>query len=362
MIAEAQSRFSGLEKGFQVGRRKKFAFPAVAAVAFATVLKDVGRCLCVPLVLPMSPRVRRTCCYCLTGEIPWPSEEYSSFEQACQEAVLRNRRLCLQAGSLAQLGDQSFQLRRNRDRLHICGGDGAEGGSSVIEGSGHSVFNLAGRHCSLFLEGVTLRHTASSAAGDGSDIGAAIFAMSKSRTELCNVSVTSLSGLGLWLVQSAELTAQRSSLLGCGRSGLAMFGHSVAKLELCELATCAVHGACARGDTQLTMRDCRVRDCGRRGVYAYQRSKLLMRGCRVTGTRDAERAGVELAAARPGDGVSGCVEGCVVSQNAGAGIRLRGAVSHQLSDNSCSGNGGKDLLVERGSDNDAWPQAVTSLA
>eukprot|EP00933_Yihiella_yeosuensis_P026118 TRINITY_DN20263_c0_g4_i3.p1 TRINITY_DN20263_c0_g4~~TRINITY_DN20263_c0_g4_i3.p1 ORF type:complete len:233 (-),score=38.93 TRINITY_DN20263_c0_g4_i3:499-1197(-) len=143
------------------------------------------------------------------ASIHWPSQNFQNFEAACKAAVDLAVPLHLQPGTRVQMGDDVFQIRGNRDVLRImCSGEG------FIEGSGHSIFSVYGRHSSLELHGINLRHIARSKSGDGTDVGAAIFAMGRSATKLFNSSVTSVSGLGIWLVQEASLNAQDVKLLG----------------------------------------------------------------------------------------------------------------------------------------------------
>lgn len=283
----------------------------------------------------------------------WPSEAAGgSFAAACEAAVSSGRPLHLEDGCCARLS-QTLHLRQNRDQLRIIGE-----GNSVIEGSGHSVFGLSGRHARLELCGVTLRHTAPTVTGDGHDVGAALFMMGKSEVDLFEVTLSSTNGLGIWMVQSPRLRAQASSIQDCGRSGLAMFGAASAVLEGCVVNRCAVHGACARGRTHLTLLACKVSSCGRRGVYAYQSSTLHMSSCSVCNTQDASRAAVEVAGARNGDTVHARLSHCHISENNGAGLRVRGAVEHVLEGNVCRSNGMVDLHFAVGDENGIWPLAL----
>lgn len=283
------------------------------------------------------------------GEVHWPSSRYRCFDEACEDAVLSKRPLRLESGVKAELRN-TFTIKGNRDVLSI-----RSSRFGYIESSAYSMFSLSGKHSILRLQGIYLNHTAKSEVGNGSDVGAAVFAMGHSRLELYDSEVTSSSGLGLWLVQSANLEAKTSRLSSCGRSGLAMFGHASALLQSCGIVNCAIHGLCARGDTNLSLSDCDIQDCVRRGVYAYQRSRLFMEDCRVTGTQDASRAAVEIAGARPSDDVQALIKNCFVTNNVGAGIRLRGAVKCKLYGNKFSGNSVSDVLQEEGEDNGAWP-------
>merc|ERR1712039_982498 len=108
-----------------------------------------------------------------------------------------------------------------------------------------------------------------------------------------------------------------------------------AAVNNCRFQRCAIHGVCARGRSQLTLHACEVVSCGRRGVYSYQNSTLDMADCCVRGTSDTSRAAVEGAGAREGDSVHVSIRRCCLRENAGACIRLRGAVLHSLEENTC---------------------------
>ncbi|CAK0902248.1 unnamed protein product [Prorocentrum cordatum] len=297
-----------------------------------------------PAAVPAAP---------VEGPLLWPGSGGSgSFLEACGAALLQRRELQLAPGSCVRLRE-TVRLQRNKDALRITGL-----GDCVIESSAYSAFHLVGRHARLELRNLSVRHVAPTLVGDGSDVGAAISLMARSVAELADVSVVSVSGLGIWLVQSAHLSMRASRVADCGRSGVAMFGHSSALVEGCAVSSCAIHGLCARGNTSLAVRDCEVVDCGRRGVYVYQSGELDMRACHLARTRDPSRAAVEAAGSRPGDAVRARVVACRVLQNAGAGVRLRGAVAHELAGNECRGNGAADLVVMRGEVNGDYPVAL----
>eukprot|EP00927_Polykrikos_kofoidii_P068834 TRINITY_DN64181_c0_g1_i1.p1 TRINITY_DN64181_c0_g1~~TRINITY_DN64181_c0_g1_i1.p1 ORF type:complete len:470 (+),score=70.27 TRINITY_DN64181_c0_g1_i1:39-1412(+) len=281
--------------------------------------------------------------------IYWPAEGQISFETACEKAVIEKRPLSLANGVHATL-DKSFEMRKGREVLRIFGGE-----ASVIEGFGHSIFTLAGRGTTLELHNVDLRHATPSMSGDGKDVGGALFLMGNATAELSNVGVSSANGLGIWIVQRAQLRARRCRVTDVARSGFALFGDASADLINCNISHCGVHGACARGRTRLRLEACKVGDCGRRGVYIYQNGSLEMSDCEINGTIDPTRAAFEAAGSRDGDAVRADLRNCQIRDNIGVGVRLRGAVAYRLENNTCVNNAESDLHILHGEVNGARP-------
>jgi len=179
------------------------------------------------------------------------------------------------------------------------------------------------------LEDVDLRHArAPSVIKAVSDTGAAVLGRQRAAITLDRAAVTSATGLGVWLQMSATLDANDSSLTA-GRSGAALFNRSAARLRGCEVSRCGVHGVCLRGDATAALAACVLAGNGRRAAYCYERADLRLEGCIVRGTADPGRAAVEGAGGRPGDGARLHVAAdCAFSGNAGADVRVRGAVAY----------------------------------
>eukprot|EP00929_Paragymnodinium_shiwhaense_P029302 TRINITY_DN16819_c0_g1_i1.p1 TRINITY_DN16819_c0_g1~~TRINITY_DN16819_c0_g1_i1.p1 ORF type:complete len:416 (+),score=77.45 TRINITY_DN16819_c0_g1_i1:123-1370(+) len=283
--------------------------------------------------------------------IRWPSDDFDDFKAACEAAV--ERACCIEVApdTVIQM-PVGLELRKNGQILRIYGAPGCR-----IEGAGHSVFTMCGRRSLLELRDIAVHHVAVSQRGDGHDVGATLFLMGDSKAELHNVEVSTIYGLGIWMVQRAKMSATNCSIVKVGRSGVAMFGDAKANLTSCFVSSCAIHGTCARGRTRLQLEACRFEGCGRRSVYVYQNGTLQMTNCEVRSTQDPTRAAVEAAGARPGDNVNARISNCTISGNAGAGVKLRGAVKYALEKNVCEGSGVADLLSMRGEDNQAVPVA-----
>jgi hypothetical protein len=237
-------------------------------------------------------------------------------------------------------------------------------GPATIVGRGHSIFQVSGRG-RLELRCIRLDHRCEplpagtqvekkipgqgdvlhiSSENDVSSVGACVFVTNKGSTFLDGCTLSSTHGLGVWLVQRAKCEIRSGCELGpVARSGVALFGQARATVSDTTIRQCAMHGACARGTGMLHISRCAIEDCGRRGAYAYQRASLTMEDCVVRGTSDPTRAAIEAAGCREGDAVVLSLRRCNLQANAGAPLRVTGAVETHMDRNmeemACEGGG-----------------------
>lgn len=227
-------------------------------------------------------------------------------------------------------------------------------GPATIVGRGHSIFQVSGRgrlelrrirldhRCEPLPAGTQVEKTIPgqgdvlrvASENDVSSVGACVFVTNKGSTLLDGCTLSSTHGLGVWLVQRAKCEIRSGCELGpVARSGVALFGQSRATVSDTTIRQCAMHGACARGTGVLHITRTTIEDCGRRGAYAYQRASLAMEDCVVRGTRDPSRAAIEAAGCREGDAVVLSLRRCSLQANAGAPLRVTGAVEMHVDRN-----------------------------
>ena len=220
-------------------------------------------------------------------------------------------------------------------------------GPATIIGHGHSIFQVSGRgrlelrfvhlihRCKPLPAGETVERRIPgqgdvvhiSSENDITSVGACVFVTNKGSALLDGCSLSSVHGLGIWLVQRAKCEVRGGCELGpVARSGVALFGQASAVVSDSTIHQCAMHGACARGTAKLDISRCTIEDCGRRGAYAYQRASMAMEDCVVRGTGDPTRAAIEAAGCREGDAVLLSLRRCRLHANAGAPLRVSGAV------------------------------------
>eukprot|EP01041_Mallomonas_annulata_P009954 gene9954-20698_t len=226
---------------------------------------------------------------CTQAAIMWPNEQFSSFEDAIEHAYESHRQICILTGTVITLNN-SLYCKGNGKVLHIIGERGKAKPS--IHGFAHSIFVVGGRGSLVKLENLDLVHCCD--LEDKRLVGGVVFCRHQSNTELRDCDLVSHRGFCVWGVQSANMKLYGCSLRSVMRSGCVSFGKAKLTMVGCDVWKCAQHGICLRGSAQLNLDGCTVRDCMVRGIYGYHRVTIEMTGCTVTGTQSESHAAVEV--------------------------------------------------------------------
>lgn len=235
---------------------------------------------------------------------------------------------------------------KGRSRVSIVG----EGSGAIIRGNCHSLFQVAGK-VDFVVENIRLQHTCDLT--DKREVGAAIFLLGNANATLDRCEVTSLRGFGLWLVQRTSCVISRSRIANCGRSGVVGLGSGSIFIDASCITQNAVHGVCARGDTQVRCRGVSFDENGVRAVFAYGHARVGLTDCTVTrtaarpymGTALGEAAAVEVVAAANGDVTALAVKGLRAHGNKGPALRVRGRVDYSVSADCSFGTDGMSHSV-----------------
>jgi hypothetical protein len=304
----------------------------------------------------------------LSTELPtieYPSGDYTSFEDACYAAAETGRTLFLRRDVTLH---SSVRLKSS---LHIvyqpkmCDRkDKPQSPYATISGSVYSLF-IVERKFRLLMENICLIHTLE--AEDHRQVGAAIFLRDKAQANLKNCRIISHSGFCCWLVQKTKASLTNCKLEARTRSAIVCFGKPTCHLVQCVIPDAGVHAVCARGASHVELKMCQITNCAVRAIYAYANASLTLEDCTVTGTLRTDQAAIEVSALQvskpkkeesaPINSKKGSTKGpislpeaasltmrrCVIKDNLGAGVRLRGHVTHVLEDNEITGNGGGNV-------------------
>jgi len=232
----------------------------------------------------------------------------------------------------------SFIELKHRECLRIKGGE--------ITGSGHSIFKLTSAKnmtdCSLVLDGTRLVHLTESE--DIRQIGACIFLMGRVKAMLCNCTLISISGFGVWAKHDCNVHLTNCDIIGnhasyciSGRTGIACFNYSKVTLKRCKVSGFSKHGICVRGSCNVKLVEVLICDCLKRGIYVYQNARMSMEGCTVKCI-----GGVEAIAAVEVNGIDTCVyfraEDCLCVDNSCPDILVIGNVLGGMFTNSFNPN------------------------
>jgi hypothetical protein len=217
----------------------------------------------------------------------------------------------------------------------------------------------------LVMENICLMHTLE--AEDHRQVGAAILLRHKAQAVLKSCRIVSHSGYCCWLVQKTKASLTNCILEARTRSAIACFGRPTCHLMQCVIPDAGVHAVCARGASHVELKMCQITNCAVRAIYAYANASVTLEDCIVTGTLRTDQAAIEVSALQvseppkeelaPINSKKGSTKGpillpeaasltmrrCVIKDNLGAGIRLRGHVTHVLEDNEITGNGGGNV-------------------
>ena len=104
---------------------------------------------------------------------------------------------------------------------------------------------------------------------------------------------------------------------GAGRTGLAMFNSSKAKISGSHILDSGVHGVCARSETIVSIKNTVILGSKDRGVFVYENAVLEMEGCEVKGTKNDKLSGIQA------DNTANImIKNCFIGQNAGKDILI----------------------------------------
>lgn len=308
-----------------------------------------------------------------TGDIIWPSESFCLFEDALAAALDSDRILHILAGSIVKLSS-SFFHKTNSKSLKIIGEAGEQ--LPTIIGTGHSIFQIGGRHASLWLENLRLVHQCEKS--DKRDIGAVIFALNLSKVNVVNCHMISTHGFGLWTVQRSIAWLHGCDITSTRRSGCVSFGRSQLTLIDCCVHDSKIHNICSRGNTSIILRNCKLENADIRSVYGYHSVHISMEDCTVTGSKSDQHAAIDMwytspkhlkkptdtnqATSQPttghlkdgtgskryvDEGLKITLTRCSISDNKGIGFRIREDVardsSHTVEDCIFANNSGGDI-------------------
>jgi hypothetical protein len=305
----------------------------------------------------------------LSAELPtieYPSGAFTSFEDACYAAAETGRTLFLRQDATLH------SIVRLKSSLHvvyqptICDGgeDNPQSPYATISGSLHSLFMVENKNC-LWMENICLMHTLE--ADDHRQVGAAVLLRYKAQAVLKNCRIVSHSGYCCWLVQKSKASLTNCILEARTRSAIVCFGKPTCHLVQCVLPDAGVHAVCARGASHVDLKMCQITNSAVRAIYAYANASLTLEECTVTGTLRTDQAAIEVSALQvskpqkeeptlsnskkgstkgplsPPEAASLTIRRCVIKDNLGAGVRIRGHVTHVLEENEITGNGGSNV-------------------
>jgi hypothetical protein len=302
----------------------------------------------------------------LSAELPmieYPSGDYTSLEDACYAAAETGRTLFLRQDATLH------SIVRVKSSLHIVykpnicdGDDNLQPPYATISGSLHSLFIVENKN-RLWLENICLIHTLE--ADDHRQVGAAILLRYKAQAVLENCRIVSHFGFCCWLVQKSKATLTNCILEAPTRSAIVCFGKPSCHLAHCVIPNAGVHAVCARGASHVELQMCQITNSAVRAIYAYANASVTLEDCNVTGTLRTDKAAIEVSALQLpkkeestlsnspkepvkdplplGEAASLTMRRCRIQDNHGAGVRLRGHVTHVLEDNEITGNGGGNV-------------------
>jgi hypothetical protein len=226
----------------------------------------------------------------VTEELQWPSEIYSTFQDLVDAALHANLPIRLGEGHI--LLSETILIKLNDTNLRILGVESPLSSDSVIEGTGHSIFQVSGKRIVLSLEHITLLHTREDV--DKKNIGAVVFLSGTSACNVRNCRLSSSHGFAVWAVQRSVCRLFDCYVSARQRSGCVAFGHSALVLTNCCVKDCMQHGVCLRGNCKLDLSGGEIVCCGVRAVYGYEGAQLRLTECRIEDTREAQHAAVEV--------------------------------------------------------------------
>lgn len=276
----------------------------------------------------------------------------STFQEACDEAVRLGLPLCItediELPETIKLGQQQQLLIRGSRK-----GDGDR--KVKLSGKLHSLFLLNNRS-QLILEHLDLHHTVET--HDHKKVGAAVNLRSKSRLKADQCSFTSSSGFCVWAVQKCQVELSICYFVARARSSIVCFGQASCRLTACRLEDAGVHAVCARGVCHIRLQECTIVNSAARAIYAYAGATLDVKKCKISGTMHPAKAAIEVASSIGTKGGGDKLISTIrivqtkISENKGAGIRLRGDVHFEESemDDMFCDNVGADVEVVREED------------
>lgn len=279
---------------------------------------------------------------------------FSSFQDACQRAILTNQPLHLQQSIEIE---ETIKLSGGQV-LRIVGDPEGDNNICISSTTAHSLF-LLNNASHLILDHISLRHLTPA---DSKLVGAAIQLRSKSKAMVKRApELYSLAGFVGWTVQQSQL-----SLEDCGnisseaRSALVCFGSSKLSVNGSTITSCGVHGICTRGPCTLEIRDCQLTYNVVRALFCYAQAKVSLHNCTISNTQHAGRAALDIR-----EGANIVLRECRVTANQGMGVLVlqpgkreglnsssKDVVEYQLIDCQIDNNLGGNVVVRK-EDNDS---------
>lgn len=238
------------------------------------------------------------------------------FEDACRQAVELRVPLVVTQDVILR---ETITLR-NQQCLRIDGTKGVR-----ITGELHSLF-LLNNKSQLILQNVDLEHNLIT--DDHKQVGAAINIRYKGKVDVKFSRIVSTSGFCVWAVQKSHVHLQDCELEAKARSAMVCFGQVECQLFDCQIPEAGVHGLCARGACQIHLTRCDIQGSAGRAIYAYANASVHLEQCRVHGTLHPDKAAIEVSSMGCAKTTSSelTLRDCCITNNRGAGIRLRGIV------------------------------------
>mmetsp|Transcript_73132 Transcript_73132/g.110296 ORF Transcript_73132/g.110296 Transcript_73132/m.110296 type:complete len:533 (-) Transcript_73132:70-1668(-) len=310
---------------------------------------------------------------CIREEHEFPSTPILTLEEACALASETGRPLVLREDATVS---QTIILKKRQhlvirsigssDDNHMDATSNHQTTSKTtttrkkLRGLVHSLF-LLNNASQLTLQNIELHHALES--DDHRKIGAAVNLRYKGHLEMKDCAIHSQSGFCCWAVQKTKVTLTDCELNAPTRSAVVCFGQATCHLERCRLPHAGVHAVCARGACRLELVDCAIERSAARAIYAYANASVLLKKCHISHTVHPGKAAIEISAAgcapandnsnkqgrRQDDetttGSSLTMQDCIIANNAGAGICLRGSVVCTMTGtNVLEGNAGGNML------------------
>jgi hypothetical protein len=221
----------------------------------------------------------------MLGMLEWDDGMLEGFEPTLQRAINGGYdKLVVKSGARIS----TTIVIKCKNKQFIIEGMGQ---SIVIEGSGHSVFQITGKGSCIILKNLQVNHTAM--ARDKRDIGGAVFVMGKARSILEDCRMTSSYGFGIWGVQSARISLMNCYVSSGERSGGVLFGTSSLSVDSSHITQCGQHGLCVRGSVNLTISNSLIDHCRIRGIYAYDKSHVSITSSTISFTQSEQHSAVE---------------------------------------------------------------------
>lgn len=221
----------------------------------------------------------------------WPSTIYNNFQELIENAITKNIAIKIKEDTHIKL-DTTILIKNNSSKLKISGECNNNSNRPIITSSGHSIFQVGGRHTFLIIENIILNHVCYQK--NQNDIGAVIFGLNLSNIQCNNCLLTSNHGFGIWAVQRSIIEINSCHIISTNRSGCVCFGKSNLLIKTSTISDCEVHNVCIRGTATIKLIHCKLLNANKRSLYGYQQSKVIIEDCLIEGTKCNDFAAIEM--------------------------------------------------------------------